>query len=835
MKKLLISLIFSLIFYLLNPLSILAVSPLFTDDFSDLAKTNTQWEAQSGNWSSWGLLMSNWNVESESYKTTINSAYRASVTLAGDLNWNNYKIFADVKSGDGVDQSLLFRVQNSGTFYGLDIRAKWADQGIETLGNILLYKWVNGNQSVLAHYPYDIHNNEWYKLKIAIDGPNINVIVQDKNENLTPFSFSFVDSEINSGKIGLQSWSGQFIQMYPSSTVEKYFDNIIVLGLLDPDPVQFPIPLYPIIILPGLGASWNKCVLTGCEAPQGEWGVPSFARHYDGLEDTIVNAGYTKGKNVFVFAYDWRKPLDQIADSLKTYVETVVEPQNPGLPINFVGHSLGGLVARSYSQKYGNEKVNKIVSVGSPHNGAIQSYLAWAGGEIHEDQPWMQIAFQLLLQANKTGFQTDADVFRDKILSIRDILPTFDYLQNNTTPFSTIPLSSMRQENSNPYLTDLNLAINSDFLDIFTAIYGEKGNTPNIYRVSKPSWLEKTLNLWQDGKPVSTQYSSGDLAVLSSSGKIESGNSEIVTNANHTELVTTERGIQKIMDVLGLSPSSIVTYPDFDFSRGLLFFSPMSTQLEINGPSGNFSDDNSGIITIPSPLQGEYLVKLTGSQNNPYSFFYGQKNLDSVLWNNFQGTLTSGQTTQYRFTYNPNSPNFHPISNSTALNYLRSAKAKLQNLPNPSKSKIINHISSMISLLEKDKKMQVQPMFVLLLEKIFDYRKENPSELSSSITNDSFIDIHEAYVLFSNTIPLFKQQILATTLYDGSRLAFNGSSRLLEALATKNKITKKQAFILFLSEEYLNKAKMALKNKEYPRSVIYSQTSLFLSKEAMEK
>lgn len=828
---------FLILFFCLSPFFSPSVSmadaPFFSDDFSNPIKTNSQWENQLGNWFSWGPLVSNWTIESGSYKTVINQAYRASVTLGGNIDWDNYKIFADVKSGDGVDQSILFRVKDSGNFYGLDIRAKWNDQGIESLGNVLLFKWVNGDQSILVHYPYDIHNNEWYKIKIAVNGNTISILVRDKNEHLTPISFDYNDADLDKGKIGLQSWSGQFLAMYPSAQVVKYFDNILVLGMSSPDPIPSPTLLPPVVILPGLGASWNPAVLTGGGAPQSEWKIPWFVKHYEGLSDTLVNAGYTKGQNLFMFAYDWRKPIDQTADVLKNYLENVVEPLNPGLKTDLVGHSLGGLVARAYSQKYGISNVDKVVSVGSPHSGAIQSYLAWSGGEIKPDKLWQYFAFELLLQANKTGFQTDADVFRAKVPSIHDIMPTFNYLKKNTSPYPIIPLSSMNSFNKNFWLEDLNESVNSSFFDVFTAIEGNKGNTPEWYRVIKPNWWEKILDLWQDGKPTKTEFGVGDLAVLAKSGRINPDPFEQIDNANHTELITTEQGIQRIMDILGLTPSSIVTYPEFDFTPAILFASPSKIKLHITSPNGTFDSDIEKFVLLSNAPSGDYSVELIGDSDEIYSLFVGQETNSETYWNNYVGNLSGTGSEIYRFSLDTNNPNPNPLSDLTGVENLKAARSKLNTLPNlASKKKAIDQLDKIISLVVQGKKIQAIASFNLLIEKVFTYRKGATLITERNISFEALMDIQRSYVILTNLvkIPGLKEQ--AKVLIKAADSVYKATNKTLEELSRFNKISKTATASFANAENILNEAKLSLDKKDFNRSIILSQISIFLTKEA---
>ncbi len=80
-----------------------------------------------------------------------------------------------------------------------------------------------------------------------------------------------------------------------------------------------------------------------------------------------------------IFAYDWRKSLDQSADDLRDRV-LKLHRDNGGKEIHLVGHSLGGLMIRTALMIHGDEiwpRIGKIVFIGTPHYGSasIAGYL----------------------------------------------------------------------------------------------------------------------------------------------------------------------------------------------------------------------------------------------------------------------------------------------------------------------------------------------------------------------------------------------------------------------------------------------------------------------------
>ena len=68
--------------------------------------------------------------------------------------------------------------------------------------------------------------------------------------------------------------------------------------------------------------------------------------------------------------------VEELAAQLRGYIETVLN-RTGATRVHLVGHSLGGLVARTYVQELGgDERVHTCITMGTPHTG---TYAAWAG------------------------------------------------------------------------------------------------------------------------------------------------------------------------------------------------------------------------------------------------------------------------------------------------------------------------------------------------------------------------------------------------------------------------------------------------------------------------
>jgi pimeloyl-ACP methyl ester carboxylesterase len=65
--------------------------------------------------------------------------------------------------------------------------------------------------------------------------------------------------------------------------------------------------------------------------------------------------------------------IERFAEQLSTKIESVCAATGAGR-VTLVGHSMGGLVARSYLRERGPSRIERIVTIGTPHHGSV---LAW--------------------------------------------------------------------------------------------------------------------------------------------------------------------------------------------------------------------------------------------------------------------------------------------------------------------------------------------------------------------------------------------------------------------------------------------------------------------------
>jgi pimeloyl-ACP methyl ester carboxylesterase len=94
-------------------------------------------------------------------------------------------------------------------------------------------------------------------------------------------------------------------------------------------------------------------------------------RQYSSLGDYLVEGlGYTRGKDLLEFGYDWRQDVRLSAQRLGE----AIERWQVGGPITIIGHSLGTLVTRYYVERLGGKRVaERVILMGGPHHGSAKA------------------------------------------------------------------------------------------------------------------------------------------------------------------------------------------------------------------------------------------------------------------------------------------------------------------------------------------------------------------------------------------------------------------------------------------------------------------------------
>ena len=418
-----------------------------------------------------------------------------------------------------------------------------------------------------------------------------------------------------------------------------------------PTPSPTPVPeKIPIIIIPGFMASWNRdAILHNKTVDYSVWKLQNFVKEYDGLIDTLKNIGYQQNANLFLFPYDWRQSIEKTTIDLNSYLQTKIWNNKPDQKVNLVGHSLGGLIARIFTQK-NSDKVDKIISVGSPHFGTVQFYKPLEAGEIDRDNTFLWLAEKTILVLNKSTIESDKVTITNKFPVAKDLFPTFNFLKDSLG--NEIPISNLIVKNS--FLNTYNQNF-SNIFPLFTAIYGEKDkNTPAGYIVEPQNIVDKLLGNYPDGKPKESYFDFGDYTILSKSAAQDTDSEKL--HFDHGEIISKKEAIKKILGLLSISFSEgqIIEGQLTKISSSLIFMIKSPATMKVEFENNTYIEDE-GIIFIQNAQSGSYSLKVQGTDQGKYEIIIGQISENNDIWEKIYGEITksppSSQIDNYNILY----------------------------------------------------------------------------------------------------------------------------------------------------------------------------------------
>ena len=156
-------------------------------------------------------------------------------------------------------------------------------------------------------------------------------------------------------------WSGVNVAMYPAGLLSEALDPDVSTGSLRG---RYSRAL-PLCYLEPEAAATPIILLHGYFHNRSGFLVMRRAFRKHGFRHVFT-------MNYNVIGHD----VEELAAQLRGYVENVLN-RTGATRVHLVGHSLGGLVARTYVQEFGgDERVHTCVTMGTPHGG---TYAAWFG------------------------------------------------------------------------------------------------------------------------------------------------------------------------------------------------------------------------------------------------------------------------------------------------------------------------------------------------------------------------------------------------------------------------------------------------------------------------
>ncbi|MDD4938367.1 MAG: hypothetical protein PHX34_05145 [Candidatus Shapirobacteria bacterium] len=610
---------------------------------------------------------------------------------------SDFSVEFDAINISGVDQNFLFGIKDRSNYYVLDTRFPeplWPQDN--KINQIVLFKYYGGQYhelkrvNLFGDFNLNLQKNEDYKFSIFIRDKEIKVYI---NNILV---LSFTDQDLFFGGIGFFNWGGDFNK---AKTINNY-DNLVVNSSLVPTstPIPTPTPRNKIIILPGLGASWNSDVIAyDNTVNNNEWKMTPFVNNYDGLVETLEKNGLEKNKDFFIWNYDWRKPIGEIVNSLNSFIDENIDV---GKKIDFIGHSLGGVVARIWSQEHKNDqRLGNLITLGSPNMGSLDTYEVWNGGKVSRISDIGSLAMQILLTLKNKGPIANLENIRSYVPIVKDLLPTENYVIKKNRVVNNIDL-----ETNNDYLIDKNNSLLNDQLSL-SSVVGIGFSTTSFVKLEERSVFDKVLRLWPDGKPIGYNYDSGDKTVLRTSANF--GSTELVTlNSDHGKIVL--NGIDFLMEKLDLEMKELSSVYQDNLVDSLVFYIGSPAKLKVIC-GGDIFEENDGFVIIKNKNYNDCNVNLKPVDNGIVHLVFG--NTSNIDWNYLEKNVTLEKEENFSVYFNNGDIKFDKNNKDFLISSLND-DFKIIGLNNI--SKYINNKN-----------------WNYLINKVFVYRKKNNENLVS--------------------------------------------------------------------------------------------------------
>lgn len=364
------------------------------------------------------------------------------------------------------------------------------------------------------------------------------------------------------------------------------------LPTLTPTPTPTPILTNKVIIIPGMGASWSYDLLSCSLNESDSW---SLMPHFGEVYKPFVQELDRHGKTTLLYLYDWRKQIPDNASALNDFIESNTQPLEK---VDIVGHSMGGLLARAYMEQFSNNnKIDHMITVGSPHQGSAFAYPAWAAGQIQVNLNKairFAIFFHTMWCSNKLRI-SDREIIQNTMPSIQNLLPVNEYLKDFRTA-QMKPYSTLTYQNS--WLSQSSFEWLSSGIKVGT-ITGVGFDTINGYVVRDQNRRELRNGDWADGKIIRKLFNDGDGTVNTTSALLENTEQRAL-NLDHAALMYSANGISIIKELLDINTETIhdTVLPD----TALLVMSE-ADQFWVFDNSRHVATGRNGIAVITNPTK----------------------------------------------------------------------------------------------------------------------------------------------------------------------------------------------------------------------------------------
>ncbi len=467
------------------------------------------------------------------------------------------------------------------------------------------------------------------------------------------------------------------VEIYGYDTYQETKNYNNYNHLLDIAMTKNPEILDPVLIVPGIMASWNRNLLDKNLEYADEWELDPHFHTYDGLIADLENyGGYVQGETLFTFPYDWRKSNIFTAELLHGEIQKI-KNQTGSPRVDVVAHSMGGLIARQYiSTNLYQYDIDQLIFIATPQRGAPKAYLAWEGGYLGTTVVSDFIKELLVAKIAKTDGYCDSILERNRcvynyvrgypVSALHQLLPDYDYLQSGITgevfsypskhPYSSL-LSTLNAWYSLAKFYNSGVEVSTIYNSTPNSTVGTIQVLPRTDE-QKPFWYygypDGFSSLFRDNGMV---YTDGDETVpYSSATFINSERFIAKLDTDHTRIVN--KSSKNILEILNnqFIDIQVVDQPDeyiivqVHSPVDILVTTPSGKKIGYNAQTNTDTNEISGAyysgsrasneyILLPGKEAGNYQLDLVGTGEGEY-----QVDISLVSDNGFVSQIVASTT-----------------------------------------------------------------------------------------------------------------------------------------------------------------------------------------------
>jgi len=445
--------------------------------------------------------------------------------------------------------------------------------------------------------------------------------------------------------VNIQIWDpAPFIQgdelwLYGASPNNPSID-IMVYGIH-----QIATPSYPIIVIPGMFASWNgDALLHNSQVSFDSWKMNSSVSEYSSLLQTLQNKGKVLDTDVFLFPYDWRKSITKSAQDLDSYISQKIWSSNKYQPVQLIGHSLGGVVGRTFVDMNPDKPIKQLVTAGSPHLGAVQSYKPLMAGEIDRENTLIWLAEKLILNLNKTLVESDKSTVLRMLPVLSDLVPSFPFLKDESGQAVT---SSVQ----NSLLTSYPIQTIPLIPQFFIGSDAYQMNAGYVLGNRTPT--DVLFDVYADGHPISSWKDKGDETTIFKSSLNQASP---ILQANHGEIIYGKEAIKTILSKLNIpaQDSDIPEGKATSIFPAIFSFIQSPATITIDHAGTSYPEID-GKIHIQQAENGTYDLTVTGQSQGEYTVSIWLIGSGDDKWIQFKKNTILGKKDLYHISFDSTS------------------------------------------------------------------------------------------------------------------------------------------------------------------------------------